>query len=263
MSNFKWTSEQDGDLYRSLSSLVKHNGGFFKSLGQARYLSKAVDEEDFRSPKLLKDGFGLHDAHLRGYRTVIVKAHVIWASANGGYVGRRSYRTASWMFILDDAGVVAKYKLHRTHQEGSSQINPQRTELLWSRPEDQQTTADNLVKTWALEAAQKQREKVAAHDAADVVPTGRVTVTGMVLSVKEKPNYYGGYNSPQTVFKMLIQDDRGFKVWTSVPSQIVNDVARNVRVRFDAKLTPSTDDPKFGFGNRPTKAEILDGTAEA
>jgi hypothetical protein len=54
---------------------------------------------------------------------------------------------------------------------------------------------------------------------------------------------------------MLVKDDRGFRVYGTVPGDIIG-VANGDRVRFDAAVEPSKDDPKFGFYKRPTKATI-------
>jgi hypothetical protein len=53
---------------------------------------------------------------------------------------------------------------------------------------------------------------------------------------------------------MLVQDDRGFKVWGSVPSNLYD--AKGRSVSFSAAIQPSEDDDKFGFFKRPTKAKF-------
>lgn len=78
---------------------------------------------------------------------------------------------------------------------------------------------------------------------------GRITVTGVVLSTKLQDGYLPG----QEVLKMLVKDDRGFKVWGSVPSSIWG-VQKGNRVTFAAAVTKSDNDETFGFFKRPTKA---------
>lgn len=97
---------------------------------------------------------------------------------------------------------------------------------------------------------------------------------------------------------MLVKDDRGFKVWGSVPGNlqlfdsqeieqltddddldhlrhigwtiirdlvnglhIVKEIQRSIkkgdRVAFNATLSRSDDDSKFGFYKRPTKSQLL------
>lgn len=78
------------------------------------------------------------------------------------------------------------------------------------------------IPTYALPAVQERLAKVAAHAARLV---------------------------------MLVQDDRGFKVWGSVPSSI-SEAGTGDRVTFSATIEAS-DKEDFGFFKRPTKAQIL------
>lgn len=79
------------------------------------------------------------------------------------------------------------------------------------------------------------------------VPSGRVEVVGEILAVKLVENDFG------SVYKMTVKDDRGFKVYGTVPSTLPNS-ERGARVRFTARLEPANNDPLFGFFSRPTKA---------
>ena len=99
---------------------------------------------------------------------------------------------------------------------------------------------------WAAERAAQDAAR--PHAAA---PSGRVTVEGVVLSVRE-PDESAMYPS----WKMLVLDDKGFKTWGNIPSRLWP-VSRGTRVRFSAEITPSDKDPEFSFFSRPTKAEIL------
>lgn len=89
----------------------------------------------------------------------------------------------------------------------------------------------------------------AAQPTADV-PTGRLVVTGEVLTTKVQDGYYG------STLKMLVRDDRGFKVWGTVPSGLPSGL-RGRRVTFTATLEASKDDSAFGFFSRPTSAKVL------
>lgn len=92
--------------------------------------------------------------------------------------------------------------------------------------------------------------RMAAEQANEPAPApvveGRVQITGTVRSTKWVDNAYGGSR------KMLVVDDRGFKVWGTVPSAL--SVERGDRVSFTATVTASDDDETFGFYSRPTKA---------
>lgn len=97
--------------------------------------------------------------------------------------------------------------------------------------------------------ALRQAEAEKAEDC----PDGRVVITGLVISLREEDTPYG------LAIKILVKDDRGFKVWGSRPRAIENKVTGEWggnaevgdRVSFKATVTRSQNDPKFGFGKRP------------
>jgi len=97
----------------------------------------------------------------------------------------------------------------------------------------------------------ERAERDAAHEAGENAPEGRVVITGTVLAFKVQESIYGD------VLKMLVQDDRGFRVWGSVPSSL-DDAERESRITFTATVTASDKDAKFGFFKRPTKAAVID-----
>ncbi len=118
------------------------------------------------------------------------------------------------------------------------------------------------IDNYADQQAEWEAKKAAERDAAEEVPEGRHVVTGEVLSTKYQESQYGEQ------LKMLVKDDRGFKIWGSVPSNLQlfvvlgedpdYDIQRGLekgdRVTFSANLKQSDDDSKFGFASRPTKA---------
>jgi hypothetical protein len=86
-------------------------------------------------------------------------------------------------------------------------------------------------------------------------PTGRVQITGTILSVKWVENDFGG------TYKMLVQDDSGFKVYGTVPASLpCSD--RGTRIQFTATVQPSKDDIVFGIYSRPTKAQVIEEETE-
>ena len=96
----------------------------------------------------------------------------------------------------------------------------------------------------------ERAERDAAHEAGENAPEGRVVITGTVLAFKRQESMYGD------VLKMLVQDDRGFRVWGSVPVSL-DDAERESRITFTATVTASEKDAKFGFFKRPTKAAVI------
>ncbi|GAC1521668.1 MAG: hypothetical protein NVS3B1_06180 [Marmoricola sp.] len=105
---------------------------------------------------------------------------------------------------------------------------------------------------FAQRKAARDAEEAAAKAAGliEPAPTGKTVVTGTVLTTKLQESQYGN------TWKMLVKDDRGFKVWCSIPVAIA-DAAKDMRVTFSITLEPSKDDPYFSFGKRPTQAAFL------
>lgn len=114
-------------------------------------------------------------------------------------------------------------------------------------------------------AAKKAEE---AKTAAPVIE-GKITVTGEILSLKWRDSAYGG------ALKMVVRDDRGFKVWGTVPSNVLAQLDVNLaalhtdgnahyykdllpqRIIFAATIKKSDDDATFGFFSRPTNANLI------
>ena len=102
---------------------------------------------------------------------------------------------------------------------------------------------------------------------AEPVPSGRHVITGVVLSTREEERSFG-YNMSDWCTKLLVKDDRGFKVWGTAASSICplkdagdDGVCKGDTVTFTATLTPSDDDSKFGFFKRPSGASIINHAA--
>lgn len=130
----------------------------------------------------------------------------------------------------------------------------------------QRAAADRIL----VKLATPKKEKTA-------VPTGKVTITGVIVSVKEVPNPYA-YNS--STLKMVVEDDRGFRVYGTLPSRLKYQTTREEggwiveedkdgnetwfrnatkgdRCSFNATVEASNDDESFGFYKRPTKVKAL------
>lgn len=88
----------------------------------------------------------------------------------------------------------------------------------------------------------------------EVVPSTeeRVDFTGKILSTKYQENQFGG------CLKMLFQDERGFKLWGSVPNKLLQENLDDLKIKFSATVQVSNNDKSFGYFKRPTKIEILD-----
>jgi len=84
------------------------------------------------------------------------------------------------------------------------------------------------------------------------VPTGRVVITGKVVSRKF---YEGDFGS---TCKLLIVGDDGWKVFVTEPKAIITTVGDVVELT--CNVTAADDDPTFGKGKRPTQAKILEAS---
>lgn len=121
--------------------------------------------------------------------------------------------------------------------------------------------------------AERRAKREAEKAAAAPCPSGRVKVTGTILTVKVKEHNFG------RDLKVLVKDVSGFTVWGNLPKDLnsliewVDDrstdekyprlINKEVKVEFVATITQSKDDTKFGFFKRPSKAKIIqDGQAE-
>jgi hypothetical protein len=116
------------------------------------------------------------------------------------------------------------------------------------------SASDKFVRAMMRDMARTERraEERAREEAEPKAPVveGRGVCTGEVVSVQWRENDFGGS------LKMLFKDDRGFKLWGTVPSSISN-AERGDRITFTATVSTSNDDPSFGFFSRPSKADFI------
>ena len=123
------------------------------------------------------------------------------------------------------------------------------------------------------EWATKKAEEAIAKAALPPAPTGKVEVTGTIVSVKYKESSFG----PGGAWKMVVEGPEGWKVWSTVPAKLIDaameeqaardssgdeefvgwsDFLVGRQITFTATLEPSDRDKSFAFAKRPTKAVI-------
>lgn len=88
------------------------------------------------------------------------------------------------------------------------------------------------------------------------VPTGRIQVTGEIMSAREKVTDFG------VSVKMTVKLDDGCKVFGTLPSALEPsnydlDSLKGRRITFVGTLEASENDPTFGFFKRPSKAAFV------
>jgi hypothetical protein len=111
----------------------------------------------------------------------------------------------------------------------------------------------------------EERARELAERKSAPAPSGRVVVTGKVLTVKEyevEDPFSGRWGSGyKTIYKMLVEDDRGFRCFGSLPSGISLEKKSGARITFRATLEPKKDDITFAFFKRPSNAAVLEQEA--
>lgn len=85
----------------------------------------------------------------------------------------------------------------------------------------------------------------------EVVQGKKITITGQVIGFKEIPDPYC-HSEFATILKMIVLDDRGFKVYGSVPINL--SISKGQRIQFVANIEVSGTDGYFGFFKRPRKS---------
>lgn len=95
-------------------------------------------------------------------------------------------------------------------------------------------------------AARKAQEALEVKGAA---PSGRQTVTGQVLTLREQASDFG------IVTKMLLKLTNNSRVWLTCPSGSQIDRGDTVTIR--ATFQPKADDPSFAFGSRPQALDVV------
>lgn len=132
--SFFWQNQYNEDCFKTISSMIKYNNGAWKSTKQRDYLTaKQFPFADFAYPRDIENASKYYNVTMvDGQYGFILEGETRWAD-----YGRKSYRRVGWFFVMDDIGVVAKYKLHYSYDDkhGSSCININRTDCEWTRPE--------------------------------------------------------------------------------------------------------------------------------
>tara|TARA_R100001463_G_scaffold95_2_gene516 strand:+ start:12236 stop:13006 length:771 start_codon:yes stop_codon:yes gene_type:complete len=186
--NFKWDSEENRELFVSLKGIIK-NDGFFKSAGQAAFFAKRVREGSSHIGPVTCWDNSVEVAE--GQYALICEGTVGAGDVN--YVNNwgRHARRKAWIFLMDDAGVVAMFIGRCKHFSDGSAPNGEKTVRDWVRADDGR--AQELAQTWAEERAAKAKilgEKRAASTHVGEVGE-RIVVEGVARLVSVFDNAYG------------------------------------------------------------------------
>lgn len=104
---------------------------------------------------------------------------------------------------------------------------------------------------------ERTQDLKAKADALPEVPEGRYMVSGQVIRTRSDETAWG------TVMKMTVIDDRGFKVYGTVPNSLLDQTYEDQKpltgrkITLTAQVTPGRENG-FGFFSRPTKAKFTE-----
>jgi hypothetical protein len=91
-------------------------------------------------------------------------------------------------------------------------------------------------------------ERQAEYETAEPAPKGRVELTGTIVGLKSVEGW--GYD--QTVMKMIVKAEAGWKVFVTVPDALFDgEELKGRTITMRVTVEPSDDDPKFAWGKRP------------
>jgi len=104
--------------------------------------------------------------------------------------------------------------------------------------------------------AEREAQRATEHAAAAPVPVidARLTITGRIATIKRTQPY--SFDPTVFVLQMMVIAPEGFKLWGKLPKDLSAAKAGDT-VKFDCRVKPSRNDPKFGYFSRPTKASII------
>lgn len=223
---FRFSSDADQDVYKTLGSLVKFNNGFFKSAKQSNFVLSEKFSWAWVRPSEVKtdEERAQYERNSVGYFNIPVDARVntvyhVSATTQWAEYGRRSVRRVAWVFVCDRFGVVAQYKLRFIYANdgASSSVDPTKTELLWSRPAD--AVMPSLF--------EEEEKRIAAAVAANANKTfigkvgERIELTAKIVSVKQFEGQSFSYYDSGVRTMTVLEDADGNRLmyWNALGSK--------------------------------------------
>ena len=251
MSDFKFVGQQDEIHFKTVSKLIRESEGLFQKEGHRHVLFSNIEPE-YDSMDGLADQLGIN---VQEDQLVLVSDYyTTWAD-----YGSRSMIPGLFLFIVDNIGVVRKYKVGGTgNLRDGWGPTAEKTKLQWERPETLTATP--------LATAQPEPE---VTDDRPEITEGRQVLVGTIRSVRVDDGFYGRQ------VKMTVVLDDGNIVFGTMPAGLstdrdlvdtatghvygtTNDMAdKGDYVQFTATVTRGKDDNHFGIIKRPSKAKVL------
>jgi hypothetical protein len=244
--NFKWITENDQEMFRSLKGLV-NNGGFFKSSGQAAFFEKRVkDGCPHIGPCTAWDNSVVV---VEGQYAVICEG-LIGITGDDNSWGSRSRRKA-WIFVIDEVGVVEMFIGRCKHYSDGSAPNGEKTVRDFVRTDEGR--AHDLAKSFTDERAAKVKaigDKRAASEHVGEVGE-RIEVEGFARLITSFDNDFG------RSYMYMIEDADGnaYKfIGTGIhTSEQSSDrrIAFKIKAKFTVKAHDEYNGQKQTVVNRP------------
>ena len=131
---FDYVNEAHLNAYKSLQGMINKNNGVWYSGKQRDFLLSNKSPLPFYhlkdvDPVFVKNNFGIDFDTETTQKLVMVEAR-------SHFGGARGHRPVTWMFVLDQFGVVTKYRLRYSgNMRGGTAPNPNKTSVEFSRYE--------------------------------------------------------------------------------------------------------------------------------
>jgi len=184
-----------------------------------------------------------------------------WERGRDAAIRRNASKSRNIKWIAEDESrkEIQAFLFGRYGEDFLSAMNESVNE--WGQlTEGQEKAVRKIITAQAERDAERQARKAEENANAADCPEGRTEVTGEIIATDLRETDFGSQ------WKMLVRDDSGFKVWGSIPSKMFDifavddvwphgDTFKGKRISFTAAISPSEDDPKFGFFKRPTKTK--------
>lgn len=101
----------------------------------------------------------------------------------------------------------------------------------------------------------KDAEPLVKQEPKGIAPTGKVEVTGRVVSLRDVETYNDGYNVSYSTKAMIVLENES-TIYGTIPSKI-SDCEKGDIITFTATFTHAQDDETHSFYKRPSKAKIV------
>lgn len=214
MSNFS------NDLMKTMQTLIKYNGGLYKSIAQKCWMDRM---RKYDAPEFMFDPAHAGYVGFPKAEYIYVEQNIMWAD-----YGNRSRRSVIKLFQMDQYGIVKAWKLHRKYSPDglSSSLNTEKYEVIFERSEDVDTSAlqKSIQEKLAKEEAQLIEKSMSSH----IGQVGdKVTVEGEVMFAKMTNGYYPSF------MISVKTDDKNVVVWFSAN---VHDVKSGDRVELIGRV---------------------------